>query len=371
MTPCATTVALSIGGIVLWAGSVPAHAQTAQEDMLADMDERSVSLEIERDVHMGDELGEPPSGDSGQGSGDAGQGSDGGTGDGGAGADSGESSDGTGGIADQIYAAPPSMHTCHDDGQILGSDCVAMMRIFCAGAMSGAMPGGCDEPPEEEVPAPEQPAAEPQPDEPVDEEEPEPLPVVTEADFAELPIEAASVGFEPELQGFGFLDSHTNVFAGSETQVLTEEMLGYQVDIRAIPIEYHFDYGEGSTTSSFEPGAALPDYDSAGYAVDKTDTETATSHVYTATGTYEVTIATDYIGEYRVDGGEWISIPGEATIASSPGSADIWRMSSRSVGGECESQEAWGCNGPVEIEPGDEPPAIFEDQYDQNGNWTG
>ncbi|GAA1454234.1 hypothetical protein ACFP47_03665 [Nesterenkonia lacusekhoensis] len=72
-----------------------------------------------------------------------------------------------------------------------------------------------------------------------------------------------------------------------------------------------------------------------------------------------------------MDGGEWIAIPGQATIASSPGNADIWRMSSRSVGGECESQDAWGCNGPVELEPGDEPPAIFEDQYDESGNWTG
>ncbi|MFC6384833.1 hypothetical protein ACFP47_12360 [Nesterenkonia lacusekhoensis] len=154
-----------------------------------------------------------------------------------------------------------------------------MIRTTC-GAVEIAMAGACEQVVEQEAPsAPDQPAAEPQPDEPVEEDEPEPLPVITEADFAELPIDAASVGFEPELQGFGFLDSHTNVFAESETQVLTEEMLGYQVDIRAIPIEYHFDYGDGGTTSSFDPGAALPDYDSAGYAVDKTDTQTATSHV--------------------------------------------------------------------------------------------
>lgn len=234
------------------------------------------------------------------------------------------------------------------------------------------MAGACQETVEQEAPAaPDEPAAEPQPGEPAEQDEPEPLPVVTEADFAELPIEASTIGFEPDFQGFGFLDSHTNVFAESETQVLTEAMLGYQVDIRAIPIEFHFDYGDGTTVTSFDPGSALPDYDSAGYAVDKTDTATATSHVYTASGTFEVTIGTTFIGEYRVDGGEWIGIPGEAVISSSPGNADIWQMSSRSVGGECETQDAWGCNGPVELEPGDEPPAIFEDQYDENGNWIG
>ncbi|WP_188683286.1 hypothetical protein [Nesterenkonia cremea] len=251
----------------------------------------------------------------------------------------------------------------------MGSECLEVMQEICEGEDSPITNRSCpdDAPPA----APDEPAAEPQPGEPAEEDEPEPLPVVTEADFAELPIEASTVGFEPDFQGFGFLDSHTNVFAESETQVLTEAMLGYQVDIRAIPIEFHFDYGDGTTVTSFDPGSALPDYDSAGYAVDKTDTATATSHVYTASGTFEVTIGTTFIGEYRVDGGEWIGIPGEAVISSSPGNADIWQMSSRSVGGECETQDAWGCNGPVELEPGDEPPAIFEDQYDENGDWIG
>ena len=363
------TTSLALGGLsvavaVTCISAAPAWAEEGPPDGIGAITDEAIEFEIEREVHYGENPPQPPSGAPDQGSG--------------SGSSSGEeqvNEDDSGGSnhpefrPEDLYAPPPGLRMCTDDGAVVGSECLEVMQEICEGEDSAITARSCpgDAPP----PAPEQPAAEPRPGEPVEEDEPEPLPVVTETDFAELPIEASSVGFEPELQGFGFLDSHTNVFAESETQVLTEEMLGYQVDIRAIPIEYHFDYGDGSTTSSFESGSALPDYDSAGYAVDKTDTPTATSHVYTATGTYGVSIATDYIGEYRVDGGEWIGIPGEATISSSPGSADIWRMSSRSVGGECESQDAWGCNGPVELEPGDEPPAIFEDQYDETGNWTG
>lgn len=371
---------LCVGAVVVSVPAAPAWAEGGPPDGIGAITDEAIEFEIEREVHYGEQPTPPPSGNPGQDGGDSGQGSGGGAGGGSGGgtggggdqqAGSGGSGGGAGGIADQIYAQPPSVHNCHEDGEVTSSDCLEVIRTTC-GAAEIAMAGACQETVEQEAPAaPDEPAAEPQPGEPAEEDEPQPLPVVTEADFAELPIEASTVGFEPDFQGFGFLDSHTNVFAESETQVLTEAMLGYQVDIRAIPIEFHFDYGDGTTVTSFDPGSALPDYDSAGYAVDKTDTATATSHVYTASGTFEVTIGTTFIGEYRVDGGEWIGIPGEAVISSSPGNADIWQMSSRSVGGECETQDAWGCNGPVELEPGDEPPAIFEDQYDENGNWIG
>ncbi len=319
--------------------------------------EESIAFEIEREVHQQDTWeGQPPPADGdAQGSGgeqQAGYGNGGGA--------------GSGTYAD-VEAPRPGANYCVEGEGVLNSVCVGLMDQVC-GFSTPFWDTDCDPDPVD----PQQPAdGETPSEETAAGEEPAPLPVVTEQDFAELPIQAATVGFEPELLGFGYRDSHTNVFADVETQVLSREMLGYQVEIRAIPAEYHFDYGDGTTLRSFEAGGQLPDYDSAGYEVDKTDTETATSHVYTETGVYPVTISTVYIGEYRIEGGEWISIPGSTSIDSSPGQADIWRISSRSVGGECESPEAWGCNGPVELEPGEEPPAVFEDQYDHNGNWTG
>lgn len=198
-----------------------------------------------------------------------------------------------------------------------------------------------------------------------------PVPVITEQDFAELPIEAASVEFHPELLGFGFVNRHTNIWAESETQVISREMLGYDVEIRAIPVEYHWDYGDGTTRTTLDPGTPTAGHDAQGSPADITDVETATSHVYTETGLYPVNLQTSYVGEYRVDRGPWMAIPGSVAIGSSPGEADIWRVSTRNVSGPCKEHGVWGCNGPVELEPGQQPPEVFEDQYDQHGNWTG
>ncbi|GAB3186509.1 hypothetical protein [Nesterenkonia suensis] len=276
------------------------------------------------------------------------------------------------------------------EGEVVNGECVELAQRICGLPGPVSMPTSEDPsgglnfaptfcPPEEDEPDPED---EPdvseapgdevaEPEEVEAEEAPPPPPTITTADFLELPFEPAEVAFEPDLLGFGYLNRHVNIFAEVETQVISEEMLGYDVDIRALPAQFHWDYGDGTTRTTSEPGAQLPEFDSAGFEVDKTDTETVTSHAYAETGRFPVTVDTVFLGEYRIDGGPWIAIPGSATRTSEPGEADIWRISARNVSGPCEDTEAWGCNGPVEVEEGDAPPAIFEDQYDDHGTWIG
>lgn len=278
------------------------------------------------------------------------------------------------------------------DGEIVDGDCVEFSERICGvpgpvsvptaqdptGGISFA-PSFCpdedpepEEPEEPEAAEPEEADAEPAvSEEPVEEDAPPPPPVITTADFLELPFEPAVVSFEQDLLGFGYLNRHVNVFADVDTQVISEQMLGYDVDIRALPAQFHWDYGDGTTRSTADPGAALPEYDSAGFEVSKIDTETATSHAYAETGRFPVTVETVFLGEYRIDGGAWIAIPGSATLVSEPGEADIWRTSTRNVSGPCEDTQSWGCSGPVELEEGDSPPEIFADQYDEHGNWLG
>ncbi|MFD5822492.1 hypothetical protein [Nesterenkonia xinjiangensis] len=228
-----------------------------------------------------------------------------------------------------------------------------------------------DEPEEEseEPQEPEEQAAESE--EAEAEDAPPPPPTITTSDFLDLPFEPAGVSFEPDLVGFGYLNRHVNIFAEVETQVISQEMLGYDVDIRALPSQFHWDYGDGTTRTTSDPGEPLPEFDSAGFEVNRTDTETITSHAYSETGRFPVTVDTVFLGEYRIDGGPWIAIPGSATLTSEPGEADIWRISSRNVSGPCEDLGSWGCNGPIELDEGDSPPKIFEDQYDDHGNWIG
>ncbi|GAB3187578.1 hypothetical protein [Nesterenkonia suensis] len=196
------------------------------------------------------------------------------------------------------------------------------------------------------------------------------LPGAVEEEFAELQIVGGSVSFEPDLLGFGFLNRHTHMFVDVEEQIVETEILGFDVEIRAIPESFQWDYGDGNQRTTYQPGEPLPEY-WAGEPVDKTNTETPTSHVYEETGVFEVAVTTMFSGQYRLEGGEWIVISGSSEVSATPGEADIWRQSARNVSGPCRSQEEWGCNGPVELEPGDRPPKIFEDQYDEHGNWIG
>ncbi len=203
-------------------------------------------------------------------------------------------------------------------------------------------------------------------------QEEESLPAAAYRAFTDLTLEPAVVKFEPDLLGFGYEGRDTNMYADVDTQTVSQELLGETVELRAAPQEFHWDYGDGATRTTYEPGEPLPDYDGTGQKIVKTDFETVTSHVYEETGIYPVTVETVYTGQFRVGDGGWRDIPGTVAVESSPGEADIWTQNSRWVSGACESTEQWGCNGPIEFDPAtDRPPKIYQDQYDENGRWLG
>ncbi|WP_261623299.1 hypothetical protein [Nesterenkonia marinintestina] len=144
---------------------------------------------------------------------------------------------------------------------------------------------------------------------------------------------------------------------------MTDEILGEEVEIRATPIEYRWDYGDGASRTTSDSGGPLPETTPEGEPVNPTDAETETSHVYTDTGRYPVTVETVFSAEFRLEDEDWVQIDGTASLESSPGEADIWRASTRHVSGECDHMDEWGCDGPVELEDGDEPPEIFRDDH--------
>jgi hypothetical protein len=83
-------------------------------------------------------------------------------------------------------------------------------------------------------------------------------------------------------------------------------LLGTAVTIRATPVSYSWDFGDGSATVVTEdPGAPYPDH--------------SVEHTYTATGDVTVSLTTTYTGEYSVDGGvTWAPIQGTAAATSPP-----------------------------------------------------
>lgn len=169
-------------------------------------------------------------------------------------------------------------------------------------------------------------------------DEGEARPAVSIDDVAEL--------FAPEPrilsddEGRGVRHAETNFYTDGEVRTLRTTMNGEEVELRLTPIQYIWDYGDGSAPHvTSVPGGTQPGF----------DVPTATSHVYEETGAYPVTLTTVYVGEVRYAGGDWQRIDGQITRTAAPETADIWTTSTRNVAGDCAADPgAWGCTGPVE-----------------------
>ena len=74
--------------------------------------------------------------------------------------------------------------------------------------------------------------------------------------------------------------------------------------------------------------------------------KTATSHVYTQTGDYPVTVATHFHGTYSVNGGPPLPIPGQGTFTSAPVQLSVWRSETKNYADNCnQNPQGDGCPG--------------------------
>lgn len=175
----------------------------------------------------------------------------------------------------------------------------------------------------------------PAPEPPNGGEAAEPAVVITLEDFQSQPIIAAAVISEPN--NFGLLGGHNNFWADVDEQEFAFDTLGDQVLIRAWPVAYDWNYGDGATKTTQTAGNPVPE-------ADWLLVETPTSHVYGATGDYNLVLTTRFNGDYSVNGGPWIPIAGQAAVQSEPHLVSIWRSDNRLVDGTCaENRSAWGC----------------------------
>ncbi len=168
------------------------------------------------------------------------------------------------------------------------------------------------------------------------EEAPPPMPVVTLEDFQQLDITPSTI--ETDSGGFGLRNAHTNFYATAEPQTLSVEMLGQQVAIQAVPVQWTWNYGDGSAARSLsQPGGAQTEFNQ----------ELDTTHVYEDTGQYPVSLTTAYRGQYSVNDGPWLPIPGTAQVPSTPVTADIWRSKTKNVAENCaQNPGGWACGDP-------------------------
>jgi len=127
---------------------------------------------------------------------------------------------------------------------------------------------------------------------------------VTQSEFAKLPLQAPTVNLQPE-RGWVLVNMETVAYADDAPQVLTTELLGVPVAVRATPVEFAWDFGDGSapvvTTSGGRPWP-----------------NQTVAHAYTAAAQEQlVTLTTTWSGEFQVAGqGPWIPIAGTVTTRS-------------------------------------------------------
>lgn len=161
-------------------------------------------------------------------------------------------------------------------------------------------------------------------------------PAITMQDLAK--VAPSKIDIHLQNGGRGMRDAHTNIYADAEQILERKTQFGQLTLMRLTPIEFRWDYGDGTTRITTDPGQDIAEF----------NTETSTSHIYEDTGTYAVGLSTVFIGEVSYDNGEtWELVPGQLVIDSDPAQADIFRSVTRNVAEDCVSNPSgWGCGAP-------------------------
>lgn len=152
---------------------------------------------------------------------------------------------------------------------------------------------------------------------------------VTREDFARLPVQPLAAHAGPD-EGWLPVSMINVLHTEPVTQALETELLGTPVQVRALPIEYHWDLGDGNTITTKKPGKPFP-----------SEQVTAT---YSQEGWYDITLTTTFAGQYSVNGGEWQDIDGTIEIASDPVALFSKSLESRLVNSDVpvdEENDPW------------------------------
>lgn len=155
--------------------------------------------------------------------------------------------------------------------------------------------------------------------------------------FEQLPVNPGNSIIQPSphtLRG-----AETNFYAVAVEQAFAIDMLGQSVSIVAKPVQYTWNYGDGTSLGpQTAPGGPLPQ--------DRWGEKTPTSHAYTQTGDFSVVLTTHFQGTYSVNGGPPLPIPGQGRFSSPPQTVSVWRSITRNYADDClQNPQGQGCPG--------------------------
>jgi len=184
------------------------------------------------------------------------------------------------------------------------------------------------------------------PEAPGDAEAPPPVVItVTQSDFARMPVSPLQANAGP-ADGWLPVNMVNVLHTDDDVQELETELLDTPVAIRATPVRFHWDLGDGNTITTTNPGEPYP--------------SEAVSATYSQEGWYDVTLTTTFAGQLSVDGGPWQDIDGTIEVASDPVPIFSKSLESRLVNGEVpvdEEEDPWIPERTAETEGPQDPEA--------------
>jgi hypothetical protein len=144
------------------------------------------------------------------------------------------------------------------------------------------------------------------------------IPAAAARAFQEMQIAPSEVNVQPP-DGWTLVNADTIAFTDREPRTVSTELFGIPVEIRAVPSNYSWDFGDGTAPlSTTDPGAPYP-----GHTI---------AHAYAKQGTATISLTTRWGGQFRLAGEPtWRDVPGEATTVSASGSLEILEARARLV----------------------------------------
>lgn len=151
---------------------------------------------------------------------------------------------------------------------------------------------------------------------------PPPVPTVTEHDFQSFAIPPSVPHSWPS--DWGVAKRRTAFWADAGTKYINVTLLGQAVTVKATPVKYQWDFGDGTRKNSHSPGHRPASLSTA-----------KLFHSYRQPGRVSVRVITTYTGQFRVGSGGWQDIAGTAAVGSSALPLTIYRYHKYLVEDDC------------------------------------
>ena len=145
------------------------------------------------------------------------------------------------------------------------------------------------------------------------------LPPFTEADFRRLTIEPSPAHRQP-ASGTTLVNKPLIVYTERTEREFRTTLYGFAIDVVARPVEYVWDFGDGTTLNTTSVGAPYPSFE--------------LTHTYAQAQSATVALTTIWSGTYRVDedpDGEWRAIRGTGETTTTLAPFDVVELRSHLV----------------------------------------